>query len=132
MIDNSASFLIRHGDSGYVCSVDNARAILASYSTDNRLPNDMLEASTLLLSTQENKTVVVNASNLSRVANEVLTTPVGKPLPQLTKWLHQDETVVQTLELQNAMLQWGFNRVLQIYSNVLEYIHKSTHCVYLL
>ena len=107
MIDNSASFLIRHGDSGYVCSVDNARAILASYSTDNRLPNDMLEASTLLLSTQENKTVVVNASNLSRVANEVLTTPVGKPLPQLTKWLHQDETVVQTLELQNAMLQWG-------------------------
>ena len=26
----------------------------------------------------------------------------------------------------------GFNRVLQIYSNVLEYIHKSSHCVYLL
>ena len=29
-------------------------------------------------------------------------------------------------------VQGGFNRVLQIYSNVLEYIHKSSHCVYLL
>ena len=107
MIDNSASYLIRHGDSGYVCSIANARAILASYSTDNRLPRDMLEASALLLSTQEHKTVLVNASNLSRLANEALTTPVGKPLPMLTKWLRLENTLSQTLESQNAMLQWG-------------------------
>lgn len=106
MIDDSATFLIRHCDKGFACTVENALAILESYSSDNRLPDSVRKIAERL-NDSSNEQVVVNCTSLAKIVSEALTVPVGNELPLLTRWLRLEQPAIQSLDAQNAMLRWG-------------------------